>query len=208
MGSQLGHTRVTRSELPPNEVDPDEEEYDEEAEEEARWANRDFYGVLQLPASASLAEIKKSFKRIALTYHPDKVGPEDKAKAAQHFQSIAEAYEVLSQDRKRYRYDRVLRQQASRREIDELSSNVKPYVTGTAFTRCAETSSKTEVPPDFSRACAPEETSKPPSSKSSFVSPERLCVWNRCLDQSSISSIRGHLQLGIERRKRQGLLRC
>ncbi len=66
-------------------------------------AGKDFYKVLGVDKKASSAEIKKSFRRLARQYHPD-VRPDDKA-AEKKFKEINEAYEVLSDDKKRQEYD-------------------------------------------------------------------------------------------------------
>lgn len=67
-------------------------------------AKRDYYDVLQVPRSASKDDIKKAYRKKALEYHPDK-NPDDK-KAEEKFKEAAEAYEVLSDDQKRSRYDK------------------------------------------------------------------------------------------------------
>ena len=64
---------------------------------------RDYYDVLGVTRNASKDEIKKSFRKLARQYHPD-VSKEDNAE--QKFKEINEAYEVLSDDQKRQRYDR------------------------------------------------------------------------------------------------------
>lgn len=56
---------------------------------------------------ATLKEIKKSYRELALVWHPDKhKGEEEKEKAEKQFQLVAEAYEVLSDEEKRTKYDR------------------------------------------------------------------------------------------------------
>lgn len=65
---------------------------------------RDYYEVLGVPKTASKEEIKKAYRKQALKYHPDK-NPGDK-KAEENFKEAAEAYEVLSNDEKKARYDR------------------------------------------------------------------------------------------------------
>lgn len=67
-------------------------------------AKRDFYEILGVDRSASKDELKKAYRKIAIKYHPDK-NPDDK-EAEEKFKEAAEAYEVLSNDEKRQRYDR------------------------------------------------------------------------------------------------------
>ena len=67
-------------------------------------AKRDYYEILGVDRSASKDELKKSYRKIAIKYHPDK-NPDDK-EAEEKFKEAAEAYEVLSNEEKRSRYDR------------------------------------------------------------------------------------------------------
>src|SRR5271157_2196114 len=60
---------------------------------------RDYYGILGVQRSASVEEIKKSYRQIALKYHPDR-NPGNK-EAEEHFKEAAEAYEVLHDPEKR-----------------------------------------------------------------------------------------------------------
>ena len=65
----------------------------------------DYYEVLQVPRSASAAEIKKAYRKQALQWHPDK-NPQRKEYAERRFKLISEAYQVLSDANKREIYDR------------------------------------------------------------------------------------------------------
>ncbi len=65
---------------------------------------RDYYEVLGVDKNADASEIKKSYRKIAIKYHPDK-NQGDKA-AEEKFKEAAEAYEVLSNSDKRTKYDR------------------------------------------------------------------------------------------------------
>jgi len=67
-------------------------------------SKRDYYAVLGVDKGASSSEIKKAYRKLALKYHPDK-NPDDTA-AEEKFKEAAEAYEVLSDDNKRERYNR------------------------------------------------------------------------------------------------------
>jgi molecular chaperone DnaJ len=67
-------------------------------------SKRDYYEILDISKSASKEDIKKAYRKQALKYHPDK-NPGDGA-AEEKFKEAAEAYEVLSDDDKRARYDR------------------------------------------------------------------------------------------------------
>lgn len=67
-------------------------------------AKRDYYEVLGVPKNADASVLKKAYRKLAVKYHPDK-NPDDKA-AEEKFKEAAEAYEVLSNDDKRARYDR------------------------------------------------------------------------------------------------------
>ncbi|HTO38571.1 MAG TPA: molecular chaperone DnaJ [Brumimicrobium sp.] len=64
---------------------------------------RDYYEVLGISKSATEAEIKKAYRKLAIKYHPDK-NPDDEA-AEEKFKEAAEAYEVLSDAQKKQRYD-------------------------------------------------------------------------------------------------------
>jgi len=66
---------------------------------------RDYYEILGVKKNASLDEIKKAYREMALRYHPDRVPHEQKKEAEEKFKEISEAYAVLSDSQKRALYD-------------------------------------------------------------------------------------------------------
>ncbi|KAM4626641.1 dnaJ homolog subfamily B member 2 isoform 2-T2 [Discoglossus pictus] len=65
----------------------------------------DYYDILGIAKNASQEDIKRAYRKQALRWHPDK-NPDNKEHAEQKFKDIAEAYEVLSDKKKRDAYDR------------------------------------------------------------------------------------------------------
>ncbi|PBP24780.1 DnaJ domain-containing protein [Diplocarpon rosae] len=65
---------------------------------------RDYYGDLDLPPTAEVAEIKRQFKKLALTYHPDR-NPGRENEVTAKFQKIQSAHEVLIDPLERAKYD-------------------------------------------------------------------------------------------------------
>ena len=68
-------------------------------------AKRDYYEVLEVARNASEADLKKSYRRLAMKYHPDR-NPDD-ASAEEKFKEAKEAYEILTDERKRAAYDQL-----------------------------------------------------------------------------------------------------
>ncbi|KAI1427263.1 DnaJ domain-containing protein [Xylaria sp. FL1777] len=64
----------------------------------------DYYAVLEIQPTATQGEITTAFRRLAIVHHPDK-NPDDIPGATQRFQNIQRAYETLSNDSERRRYD-------------------------------------------------------------------------------------------------------
>src|SRR3954471_11731634 len=69
-----------------------------------RGMPRDYYEVLGLSRSASEDEIKKAYRKLARQHHPDR-NPGDK-KAEAQFKEVQDAYDILSDQKKRAQYDR------------------------------------------------------------------------------------------------------
>ena len=68
-------------------------------------ADDSYYDILGVSRDASEDEIKKAYRKLAIRYHPDK-NPDAREEAEAKFKSIAEAYDVLSDQQKRASYDR------------------------------------------------------------------------------------------------------
>jgi curved DNA-binding protein len=66
---------------------------------------KDYYKILGVERKASADDIRSAYRKLAMKYHPDK-NPGDK-KAEDKFKDINEAYQVLSDDKKRARYDQL-----------------------------------------------------------------------------------------------------
>jgi molecular chaperone DnaJ len=73
-------------------------------EESLSMAKQDYYTTLGADRGASAEDLKKSYRKLAMQYHPDR-NPGD-AKAEAKFKEINEAYDVLKDDQKRAAYDR------------------------------------------------------------------------------------------------------
>ena len=69
------------------------------------WFEKDFYSVLGIPADSSAADIKKAYRKLARTHHPDANAGDPGADS--RFQAIGEAYAVLSDPEQRQQYDAI-----------------------------------------------------------------------------------------------------
>lgn len=96
------------------EVAGEDQETKKEAQEKAREAQvalkqskeKNYYKILGVARNANAKEIKKAYREKALRWHPDKVAESEKEEASKMFQDIGEAYEVLSDEELRAKYDR------------------------------------------------------------------------------------------------------
>ena len=68
-------------------------------------AEPDFYRVLGVKRSATAAEIKKAYRKLAIKHHPDKQRPDQAEKATQKLASINQAYTTLGDTTQRRMYD-------------------------------------------------------------------------------------------------------
>ncbi|PYT20458.1 MAG: molecular chaperone DnaJ [Acidobacteria bacterium] len=71
----------------------------------ATTPKHDYYETLSVPRNASVEEIRKSYRKLARKYHPD-LNPGDKS-SEERFKNVQEAYDVLSDPKKRQMYDQV-----------------------------------------------------------------------------------------------------
>lgn len=69
------------------------------------WLEKDFYKSLGVSKKATAAEIKKAYRKLARELHPD-ANPDNK-RAEERFKEVSEAYDVLSDDKQRMKYDEV-----------------------------------------------------------------------------------------------------
>ncbi len=66
-------------------------------------AKKDYYDILEVPRNATQDEIKQSYRKLALKYHPDR--NQKNPEAEEKFKEASEAYSVLGNDEKRRIYD-------------------------------------------------------------------------------------------------------
>ncbi|WGH25779.1 MAG: DnaJ domain-containing protein [Candidatus Shikimatogenerans bostrichidophilus] len=85
---------------------------------------KDYYEILGVSRNASLNEIKKSYRKLAIKYHPDK-NPNNKKISEEKFKEAAEAYSVLSDNNKRKQYDQFGKTggTSSSMNMDDIFSN-------------------------------------------------------------------------------------
>jgi len=67
-------------------------------------SNTEYYNVLGINKSATTREVKKAYRKLAMRWHPDK-NPDNKEESTEKFKKIVEAYEILSDPKKRKVYD-------------------------------------------------------------------------------------------------------
>jgi molecular chaperone DnaJ len=75
------------------------------------WFDKDYYQVLGVPKNASVAEVKKAYRKLAQQFHPD-ANPGNKD-AEERFKEISSAYDVVGDEEKRKSYDQVREMAAS-----------------------------------------------------------------------------------------------
>lgn len=113
-----------------------------------------YYDVLEVPESATLEEIKSSYRRLVKEYHPDTIPEQLRARrigqdAAETFKLIQQAYEVLASSEQRLRYDRELRdlRTASSQPAHEAPAESAGQQTPTGRRSSGSTGSQSPPPP-------------------------------------------------------------
>lgn len=104
---------------------------------------KNYYKILGVDEKATQDVIKKSYRKLAKKYHPD--ANLDNPEAEKHFKEITEAYEVLSDEKKREKYDRDIKS-TSKEAWQERRENGKPNQSQKQAARQKEPNR----PPDFS----------------------------------------------------------
>ena len=70
-------------------------------------SKKDYYELLGVSRDASDVDVKKAYRKLALKYHPDRVAEDQKSQSAEKFKEATEAYEVISDSKKRAQYDQL-----------------------------------------------------------------------------------------------------
>ena len=91
--------------MPPRARDEQQEREEEDITIPSAPTTIDPYTILSVPQDATPEQIKTAYRKAALKHHPDKAPEESKAAAHTKFQEIAFAYAILSDSRRRNRYD-------------------------------------------------------------------------------------------------------
>ncbi|KAJ3148181.1 DnaJ (Hsp40), sub C, member 17 [Geranomyces michiganensis] len=87
--------------------------------------DEDYYVLLEIPFEATLQDIRKAYRRRALKFHPDKVGPDDK-KAAHMFHLLTVASDTLSDPAKRTAYDALYKARITqKRKLEAMDAGLR-----------------------------------------------------------------------------------
>lgn len=84
---------------------PNNNNHDDDHQHKQQQQQQTHYQVLQVSPSASLQDIKKAYRKLALLHHPDRNPPEQKEESTLQFRLVNEAYQVLSDPDQRAQYD-------------------------------------------------------------------------------------------------------
>lgn len=86
---------------------------------------KDYYYILGISKSATLSEIQQAYKKLSLKFHPKENGNDPFF--VMHYNKIKEAYAVLSDDHKRFRYDKALGKELDA-EVEEILEGPAPVI--------------------------------------------------------------------------------
>ena len=89
-------------------------------------AKRDYYEVLGVSKNADISDIKRSYRRLAMKYHPDRNSEDPNAE--DKFKEASEAFDVLSDQEKRSQYD-----QFGHSAVEGMSSGFNPFANGSGL---------------------------------------------------------------------------
>ena len=78
------------------------------AAKKARETSKTHYDVLQISQDATLTDVKKAYRKLAVQTHPDR-NLDNVEEATIRFREVSEAYEILSEEKARKDYDRILK---------------------------------------------------------------------------------------------------
>lgn len=96
-----------------------------------------YYSILNIPSTATADEIRSAYKRESLKTHPDRLPgtatPQDKRRATERFQAVADAYYVLSDPARRAEYDALFRSRPSSAFTDETASEFEQDQASSSF---------------------------------------------------------------------------
>lgn len=101
---------------------------------------RDYYYTLGVGRNAALSDIQQAYRKLSLKFHPEKNG--DDPFFALHYDKIKEAYQVLSDDHKRFRYDKAYEKQLSA-EVEDILEVPTPVIA--AFFASKNTAQKGDI---------------------------------------------------------------
>ena len=95
------------------------------------YIEKNYYKILGLDNTASLEQIKKKYRSLALQFHPDKnisLSSEEKIKQEEEFKKLSEAYAVLSDPIKRAQYDSGQHVESKNFSKEELIKEINDFI--------------------------------------------------------------------------------
>ena len=107
---------------------------------------KDYYYTLGVSHQASLSEIQQAYKKLSLKFHPEKNGNDPFYTL--HYEKVKEAYEILSDDHRRFRYDKAI---AKQRATESKDPSDAPPPTIAAFFTSKNSVKKGDIIPTIIR---------------------------------------------------------